>query len=136
MRSRRHGVAHQCILLLLAVAMPMCCCVMNGLAVAGGDSDTAITCCCSADACETDTRSTLPAESSGCKTCSCVKAPATFDDWTPPSDDIGTALPDSEYFAVVDAITCQVQLYLSDAVPPGYANTSAPPLRHACILQI
>jgi hypothetical protein len=27
-------------------------------------------------------------------------------------------------------------MYLSDAVPPGYANTSAPPLRHACILQI
>ncbi|MDG1838697.1 MAG: hypothetical protein P8I91_07845 [Phycisphaerales bacterium] len=129
-------MAHQCILLLLAVAMPMCCCVMNGFAVAGGDSDATITCCCSADACETDARSTLPAESSGCNTCSCVKTPATFDNWTPPSDDIGIALPDSAYFAVADAITCQVQMNLIDAVPPGHANTSAPPLRHACILQI
>jgi hypothetical protein len=141
MHSPRRGLARRLIVLLLAAAMPLCCCVVKGVAaVRPGDAPASVvaTCCCdSARSCEGQQQSS---ESDSCGACCCIKAPATVDDWTPPSDDIGLALPpvavpgtlaslhaDHVLIAATDATT---------ASPPGPWGVSAPPLRHATILQV
>jgi len=141
MHSLRRGLAQRLIVLLLAVAMPLCCCVVKGVAaVPSSDSPASVvaTCCCdTARSCEEPQQSSEP---DSCRACCCVKAPATIDDWTPPSDVIGQALPPvAEHEAMASGHVDHVLIGGTNATaasPPGPWGVSAPPLRHATILQV
>ncbi|MDP6479131.1 MAG: hypothetical protein QGI75_03735 [Phycisphaerales bacterium] len=138
MHPLRRGLAHRLIVLLLAAVMPLCCCLVKGVAaVPSGEAPVVATCCC-------DSSSTCDGEdqSSGqepCGSCCCVKAPATAENWTPPSDEIGVTLPP---IAIEMSLTCDlaarapVVSTATDAQSCGPWGVSAPPLRHATILQV
>ncbi|MCH2140609.1 MAG: hypothetical protein MK100_06190 [Phycisphaerales bacterium] len=139
MRSSRHGVVQRCILLLLAAAMPLCCCVMRSMATVSTHdaAPVAMSCCSQAAApCDSDDSSPLPDEPIGCGGSCCIKAPISVNDWTPPVDAIGTPLilvavqPDTAFTQTISI------RQFPHGPPPGPWGQSAPPLRHATILQI
>lgn len=95
-----------------------------------------MSCCGAAAACQTNDAPAVPSESDGCGSCCCVKALATIDHWSPPTDDIGMPLPLIERCVECEPLTSTVQLVQTNVPPPGPWSASAPALRHACILQI
>lgn len=97
MRLNRRGLAHRAIALLLAVAMPLCCCAVNSFAGNGGCCASEVaqvvntpSCCQTATSCDAENRtSEAPCEDTGSCSC-CLKGPAPTFDWTVPVDTIGT----------------------------------------------
>ena len=88
---------HRFTALLLVVAMPLCCCVLN--AASGANCCDAapvveVASCCSSTHCQVEQTEDAP-DSDPCNgnscTC-CLKIPSTSLDWSPPVDAIGTPL--------------------------------------------
>ncbi len=138
MHPLRRGLAQRLIVLLLAAAMPLCCCLVKGVTTVSDDGvpiAAVATCCCdNAQDCGEEQTS----GQDGCGACCCAKAPATLDDWTPPIDDIGTLLPLTVIQWTIDR-QCEHRLAAAlptGKAPPGPWSISAPPLRHATILQV
>ncbi len=104
----RRSFAHRLTAMLLAFAMPLCCCIVNGLTGGGCCSDNAApaqvcmedtqvpACCMSAESfSEQQTQDEYPApcdKSSSC-TC-CLKVTGPVFEWTVPVDSIGTLMVD------------------------------------------
>ena len=122
MRLNRRGLAHRAIALLLAVAMPLCCCVVNSFAGNGGCCSEAVAqvvdtpSCCQTPVCYSseDQVPASPCQDTG--TCSCCqKGPAPTFDWTVPIDTIGTPVLELPIdFASIDCTHTVL------ANPPGW----------------
>ncbi|MDP7030495.1 MAG: hypothetical protein QF733_09775 [Phycisphaerales bacterium] len=138
MRQIRHDFATRCILLLLAAAMPLCCCVVRnmGAALQPGESTITLSCCATQQSCDRGTQSEPQDQSSECDECRCIKAPATAANWAPPVDVIGEAAFECAVVLRSDADAEAAIGTHPDRPPPGPWSCSAPPLRHATILQV
>ncbi|MCH2134464.1 MAG: hypothetical protein MK116_12020 [Phycisphaerales bacterium] len=101
MRNPRRGLLHRLTAMILVVAMPLCCCIMNAAAGVSCCTPAEVVTevapsCCSGSAChaEVDTEATPEPTPCGDSDClCCLKAPSTTFDWTPPVDTIGTPMP-------------------------------------------
>ena len=91
---------HRSIAIIMVIAMPMCCCVLNAAAfgsccIPAETAPVVTMSCCSGQACSSEADST-PVESPPCQdsNCSCcLKAPVQAFEWTPPNDTIGSITP-------------------------------------------
>lgn len=138
MRISQHSLISRGILLLLAAAMPLCCCVMPAVASSSSTPDAPIvasSCCSGPASCEQDESSSTPGCPSGCGTC-CLKAPISPDHWTPPVDVIGAPILITTAWTETETMRSLVISGHLDRPPPDPWGDSAPPLRHATILQV
>ena len=96
MNRYRKGLVHRMIALLLAMAMPLCCCMFgsSGSCCVPEPVVVEVASCCSSTDCQTATAENAPLDPcSGMTTCQCcLKAPAHAFDWHPPIDTIGTPI--------------------------------------------
>ncbi len=138
MRSSRHGLATRFIMLLLAAAMPLCCCVMRSMAEVppSNDAPGALSCCATPATCENGEQTPADDAPSGCNGYCCIKAPVTVDDWTPPIDLIGEPSDGLIEPALLTIESASVVTPRPNRPPPGPWGCSAPAWRHATILQV
>ncbi len=128
-------------MLLLAAAMPLCCCVMSRMAatpVTDG-TPTAMSCCGASASCKSGEQSPAQDEPPGCNGCRCIKAAGTIDDWSPPADLIGTPIDVTDcVLTCIAATETPTRPFVGGPLtgPPGPWSASGPPLRHATILQV
>jgi hypothetical protein len=117
----------------------LCCCVTKSMATAQAGPENAVTisCCCDAAACDADGAPAQEGNPEGCGDACCIKAPPSVDSWTPPVDDIGVSADWPVVATATPAAVTESQIRRrTKAPPPGPWGASAPPLRHATILQV
>ena len=128
MHLNRRGLAHRAIALLLAVAMPLCCCAVNAFAGSSGCCSAEVaqvvdtpSCCQTATSCATENQTPEAAcENTGSCSC-CLKGPAPTFDWTVPVDTIGMpALMLPVDFASIDGVLNAL------ANTPGWGDAPPP----------
>ena len=107
MSMKHQSRFHRFIAMLMVIAMPMCCCVLNAAAFGSccgsvEDEPVMTVSCCSSQQCDAESGTTdVPADSQSCQDSNCkccLRAPVQSFDWTPPTDTIGSI----SYFHVVD----------------------------------
>ena len=128
----------------LAFAMPLCCCVVNGLSGGGCCGDTAaapqvclndvdvqVPSCCEPKSCcseqATPVNGPAPCDNAGTCTC-CIKVPGPVFEWTVPVDHIGTLIVDlsADVTAVTDdAMTSPIGPPGLDDPPPPWQRIAA-----------
>ena len=141
MRSIQQGLAARCILLLLAAAMPLCCCAMKSMVPVG--DNTSPTSCCSQTStvpCSSTTTDTPASDEDDCQQCSlcCIKMTPSVETWTTPLDLTGTLLLDLHIAPSLLPIEGHLIALASPDTgpPPGTWNSLSPPLRRVIILQV
>ncbi|MDG2424194.1 MAG: hypothetical protein P8M22_09470 [Phycisphaerales bacterium] len=107
MNRYRRGLFHRITALLLAVAMPLCCCMINsasGASCCDVEPIMEVASCCSSSHCQAAPEDNPPADPCVGITCQCcLKAPSNAFDWTPPVDTIGSPLDQSLFSFEQDA---------------------------------
>ncbi|MCP4759832.1 MAG: hypothetical protein GY876_10305 [Planctomycetes bacterium] len=139
MSSIPTDLGRRCIVLLLAATMPLCCCIVKSMAASPADPNATaiVSCCCDSSKCDSDKQSTPSSEPDGCANACCFKAPPSIDQWMPPVDAIGAAIDWPVIIATPSVVAAEkVVRRQAKGPPPGPWGASAPPLRHATILQV
>lgn len=140
MRQLRHAHIHRCIVLLLAAAMPLCCCTLRGFAADAGESSQTMSCCVPQSCCASSdtTGEPSPEPCDACGSSCCIKVIGTLLDWTPPVDEIGTvgvdACADSVHACTTDHVITHTVHPPGD--PPGPLSDSAAVLRRTSHIQV
>jgi hypothetical protein len=126
--------------LILALAMPMCCCVLN---VAAG-----VSCCdplpkieqiscCSGTTCQSEPVEVAPHElPCTAKDCQCcLKATSIVQDWSPPVDTVGTTLMELDWTPGLNLLSSCNASTVHCHHPPPWPEDSGP-VRGQTILQV
>ena len=131
---------HRFTALILVVAMPMCCCVLN---VAAGSSccdpspKIERISCCSPVSCESEPAEATPVElpcvGDDCQCC--LKAPSLVENWTPPVDSFGTDLMTPHWVVGQERSSQDRTAVCHSSLPPPWPDDSGP-VRGQTILQI
>ena len=126
--------------MILVVAMPLCCCVLNvaaGVSCCDPAPQIEVVSCCSSQSCESEpaepVHEELPCTGEDCQCC--LKAPASIQNWTPPVDTIGTYVMTLEIGSDGMLSCCQKASALHCHHPPPIPDDSAP-VRGQIILQV
>ena len=139
MTHSRRGLMHRFTALILVVAMPLCCCVLNvaaGVSCCDPAPQIEVVSCCSSQACESQSpepvHEELPCTGEDCQCC--LKAPTSTQNWTPPVDTIGTLLMTAEMI-LDDSPSFKRTAALHGHHPPPQPEDSGP-VRGQTILQV
>lgn len=139
MTFRRRGFVHRLTAMVLAFAMPLCCCVVNGLTgsncCSGKVVEAAVPSCCAPSTCCQTQQASQAApsdasergETSGSCAC-CIKVPGPIYDWTVPVDSIGTLIVDLSTTidaSAMDATALLPSTYGLDASSPTWQRIAA-----------
>ena len=140
MSHSRRGLMHRFTAIILVVAMPLCCCVLNvaaGVSCCDPAPQVEVISCCSGPACDSEStepvHDELPCTGEDCQCC--LKAPISIQNWTPPVDTIGTILMTAEMTPDGSLPSFKLTATLHGHHPPPQPEDSGP-VRGPTIIQV